>query len=135
MSKLLITIGLDEHLVARIREAVDARVVSYPDVPKACAMDGQVQVESHRVVGRWLEPDGVIYYSYFEGVENTRRAIAVANTPSFPDMRTAIQHDDRVLSLLLATRAHSPGHFPRRGYALPGQELAWLSPQPHVFNE
>jgi hypothetical protein len=118
---LLITIGLDEHLAERVRGALDARVVSYPDVPSAWTCDGQVLIESARVFGRWLEPDGVVYYSYFENADLTRRALALAETPSFPDVRTTLPHDDRVMSLLLASRAD--GSAPPRGFAPPGQEL------------
>jgi hypothetical protein len=54
---LLLTIGLDDPLPERIAAVVDARVVSYPVVPACYALDGQLYVESHRVIGRWLQPD------------------------------------------------------------------------------
>jgi hypothetical protein len=99
---LLLVIGLDDPVPERIAAVVDARVVSYQTVPACYALDGQLYVESARVMGRWLQPDGVVYYSYFDDAELVRRAMALASTPTFPEVATTLLHDDRVQSLLLS---------------------------------
>lgn len=101
---LLITIGVEPREVEYLRDQVDARVVAYPGVPEIYALDGKLFVESANVMGKYLQPSGVIYHGYFEGpaVEQARRAIALSDIPSYPDVRSTILHDDRVHSLLLA---------------------------------
>jgi hypothetical protein len=120
---LLITIGLDDHLATRVPEVVDARVVSYPVVPQCWALDGKVFVESARVAGRWLQPDGVVFYSYFENADLARRAIALSSTPSYPDVSKTLPHDDQIVSLLLASQAD--GGSVARGFAGPGRQVTF----------
>jgi len=84
---MLVTIGLDVDVVQRLRERLEARVVAYPAVPRLYSLDGHVRVESASVAGRWLEPAGVVFYGYFEDAAPARRALALASTPTFGDLR------------------------------------------------
>jgi hypothetical protein len=111
---LLVTIGLDSELVQRVRQVFDARVVAYPAVPRLYSLDGQVRVESASVAGRWLEPAGVIFYGYFEDAGPARRALALASTPTFPDVRSTLPLDERAMALALSLRAE--GGRQRRGF-------------------
>src|SRR5512138_2714696 len=99
---LLTVIGLDAPLAQRVKDAVGGRVVVYPDAPACFAMDGRLRIESPTMAGRWLEPDGVVFYSYIEGAGDLRRAIAASATPSFPDVRSTIGLDDKFLALVAA---------------------------------
>jgi hypothetical protein len=102
---LLAIIGLDDPLAQRVKDAVGGRVVVYPDAPASFAIDGRLRLESATVAGRWLDPDGVVFYSYIEGAADLRRAIASSETPSFPDVRSTIGLDDKFLALIAALRA------------------------------
>jgi len=127
---LLISIGIDPTTDAQLRTRLkNTRVVHYAAPPPAYSLDGQVRIESQRVPGRWLEPNGVIYYGYFPHAQQTRRALALANTPTFPNIRPTLPHDDRVLSLLLA----NPNSHVPRGFLPQGHRLELPTPAPHVF--
>ncbi len=110
---LLVTIGLDPDLVQRLRGVLEARLVAYSAVPRLYSLEGRVRVESANVSGRWLEPQGIVYYGYFEGSGVQRRALALGATPTFPDVGTTLPLDERAMALLLASRADDPG--PPRG--------------------
>jgi hypothetical protein len=120
--RLLIAIGLDEPLADRLRDALEARVVVYPAVPALYALDGALRVESARVAGRWLVPDGIVFYSYFDGVRDARRALALADVPTFPDVRATLPLDDKVLALIAARRADGGPDVPR-GFLPPGTSV------------
>ncbi|MDP3277592.1 MAG: hypothetical protein Q8Q09_20565 [Deltaproteobacteria bacterium] len=116
MDPLLVVVGLDEVLVARLRLSLAARVVSYPNVPAMYSLDGQLYVSSASVAGRWLAPNGLVYYSYFENVRDARLAIALSDTPSFPDARATVLLDDKDLALIQCLRADRDGPAVARGY-------------------
>jgi hypothetical protein len=115
---LLVTIGLDPALVDSLRQRLEARVVAYPAVPRVYSVDGQVRVESASVTGRWLEPGGVLFYGYFEDAGPARRALALASTPTFPDVGATLPLDERAMALLLALRAD--GRLSGRGFVPSG---------------
>ena len=108
MNPLIVTIGLDHELVAKIREKVPGvRFVEYDTAPpNSFSVNGKFRIESPRVMGKFLEPDGVLWYGYYEGAEQVeaKKALALSLTPSFPDVRVTLPHDSRVVSLALATR-------------------------------
>ena len=128
-SKLLVVIGLDDPLVERLRDGFRARLgepprfAVYASPPPIYALDGRVLAESGRVMGRWLRPDGVLYYSYFEGAADARRALAIADTPSFPDVRDTLPLDDKVMALLAAMRDRGALATVPRGYVPAGTEV------------
>ncbi len=100
---------------------LEARIVAYPAVPRLYSIDGRVRVESASVADKWLEPRGVVFYGYFDDAAPARRALALASTPTFPDVGATLPLDDRAIALLLASRADVPG--PGRGYAPAGIAL------------
>lgn len=103
---LLVTIGLDAPVVDALAR-LETHVISFPAPPKTLAIDGRAYVESARKVGRLLRPRGIVYYGYFDTPEagNVRRALAIADTPTFPDVRRTIMLDDKTLGLVLALGA------------------------------
>lgn len=114
VAPLIALIGLDADMVADIKSQLAAlvsipfRFVEYPTPCKGMkSFNGRFMVPSLRAMGLWLEPDAVIWYGYFdtqEGVE-AKRALAISDTSSYPDVRRTILHDDRLASLLLAKDA------------------------------
>jgi hypothetical protein len=127
MRKQLVVIGLDDQVVDQLKETIsDDFIVSYPNVPRMKSHGGRVYVESPTISGRWLMPDGVVYYSYFfeQHVPAARRALALSNTPTYPDVRATLAHDDRAVSLALAllydTLPNLPRGFVPNGETLPG---------------
>jgi hypothetical protein len=120
-------IGLDASLAQRVKEAVGGRVVVYPDAPPSFAIDGRLRIESATTAGRWLDPDGVVFYSYIEGAADLRRAIAASETPSFPDVRSTIGLDDKFLALVASLRA---GARPiPRGFVPAGHTVSFEGPR------
>ena len=120
--RLLVTIGLDEPLAERLRDVLKACVVAYPAVPELYALDGRLRVASARVAGRWLDPDGVVFYSDSDAAREARRALALADVPTFPNVRATLPLDDKVLALVAAVRADGRP-APRRGYLPAGTEI------------
>ncbi len=118
---LLVAVGLDADVVEQLRGRVDARLVAYPAVPRLYSVDGRVLVESASVVGRWLEPRGVVFYGYFDDAGPARRALALGATPTLPDVRATLPLDERAMALMLAARADEPG--PGRGFVPRGTPL------------
>jgi hypothetical protein len=100
----IVTIGVDEDVVARIRAKVDRPVRSYPAPPRIEVRDGVTLVESARIAGKMFEAAGLVWHGYFDNVGEIRRALALSSTPSFPDIRATLPLDDRFVSLAMATR-------------------------------
>lgn len=119
--ELLVVIGVDADLVQHLRSVLDARVVSYPAVPRIHSLGGRTFIESATVSGRWLEPRGVVFYGYFDDAGGARRALALGSTPTFPDVASTLPLDERAMALLLASRADEPG--PGLGYVPAGTAL------------
>jgi hypothetical protein len=134
MRKRFAIIGLDEPLAKRAKSAIqavdwDALAMLYPTVPPV-EFDTALRVESPSIAGRMLDVDGVVYYSYFEGVDKERLALALAPTPTFPSVRAAQPLDDKLAALVLSLRAdplgaRAPGRRVVRDRAL----CAPLSPE------
>jgi hypothetical protein len=102
---VLVTVGLDPHLIAILRTRLDLPIRACAMPPRFQVRGGRTKVESARVEGRFDEVSGVVWHGYFDDAVPTRRALAISSTPSFPDLRMTLPHDDRLLSLALATRA------------------------------
>ena len=94
-------IGLDDDIVKEIKELSNERVVSYPMPPKGYSLEGQMYVEHPHRMDDWIAPSKVIFYSYFDDAQEFRRALALSNTPTFPDVRAT---DDKVNSLIMASK-------------------------------
>ena len=80
-------------------------------------------------MGKYHEPRGVLYYCYFDNAVVARRALALADTPTFPDIRKTIMHDDKVMSLIAAVGVDSEKGL-LRGYA---DELGKVAEEPLVL--
>jgi hypothetical protein len=117
---LLITIGLDAPLVSALEARISGRLVSYPSIPRAWSIDGRAYVESATVAGRMLEPRGILFYSYFDAPDAAivRRALALGDTPTFPDVCRTLPLDDKAVGLVLALESGGPRLA--RGYLPPG---------------
>lgn len=114
----LVCIGLDRTYVDDVKAASGLPAIFYETPPAMHSHRGRLFAESPSVAGKMLQVGRVIWYGYFPGnplAAEVRRAIALSDVPSFPDVRKAILHDDRALSLLIATAA-DPGPRMSRGY-------------------
>jgi hypothetical protein len=132
MVERLACIGLDPSYVATLKKAYETFghvVIPYDVPPRMYSHLGKLYAESQQVAGRFLGIDQVVWYSYFPGnalAPDVRKAIALSDVRSFPDVRTTILHDDRALSLVLATQA-DPGPRLSRGYVAPGARCLFES--------
>jgi len=122
--KLIVTVGLDSPLERVIRDAFHdgytRRVLCYPGIPtNAYSLDSELYIEDPRIMGHFLKPDAVLFYSYFDTPEaqTFRRAIALSDVPCFPDVRRTLPLDDKVVGLVMALQANGPKL--RRGF-VPG---------------
>lgn len=113
MRKRFAVIGLDDDLAERVKNAIceidwDTNVIVYSSVP-SIEHDAALRIESPSVAGCMLDVSGVIYYSYFEGVEKERLALTFSATPTFPNIRATQSLDDKLAALVLALRADPDG--------------------------
>jgi hypothetical protein len=111
-------VGLEPRYVRAIKKRPHGHVVTYEVPPRMYSLHGRLFAESLTVNGKWLQIDRLFWYGYFPDfprIPEVRRAIALAAVPAFPDLDLALIHDDRVLSLILATRA-DPKLPIKRGY-------------------
>lgn len=105
MDPLIALIGLDADVQGAVTPLLKGRSIHYPMPPRMYSVDGALYVESAKVQEKWLRPQGVIFYGYFPKAQMERRAMALSNTPTFPDVQATIQHDDKAISLMLAMKA------------------------------
>lgn len=109
---LIVTVGLDRDVQETLRIALEGktRLVHYDMVPATSySTAGRFRIESQRRAGQMLEPDGIVWHGYFDdpSTHAVRCSIAVSRVPTFPDLRLALAHDSRAVSLALATRAEA----------------------------
>lgn len=114
--KPIISIGLDPHVVEAIQSKIGRHISDYQYLPNIFAIDGEAYVQSQSG-SYYIRPAGILYYCYFESPEIQRRALALADTPTFPYVRQTILHDDKVLSLIAARNADYGEKDVRRGFA------------------
>ena len=120
--KRIACIGLAPADVEVVKVKFDGHVVAYDTPPKAYSHEGKLFTASSNVMGKWLEIERVAWYGYFPGNDqftDVRKAIALSDAPSFPDIRRTVPHDDRALSLILSELA-DPSEPLHRGYAPKG---------------
>ena len=117
----LVSIGLEPHVVDAIKQEV-GHIVVHDVLPRAFSRGGQAFVESPSIWGKYLRPRGVLYYCYFENPGVVRKALALAETPTFPDVRKTLPHDDKALSLIAAIEA-DPGPSVPRGFVPADEEI------------
>ncbi len=110
--KPIISIGLEPHIVEAIKAKV-GHIVAHDTLPRGYTHNGQVFIESPVISRKYLAPRAVLYYCYFEDPQTIRRALALSNTPTFPDVRKTILHDDKALSLIQAVSADPGPKLPR----------------------
>ncbi len=102
-------IGLDRELAEPIRNRIrspDNRVLVYDTPPKGYTENAYLHLEHPSAEGLWYPIDRALYYSYFPNVLGLRKAMAFAITPTYPNVRKTILHDDKDLSLLLMEGDH-----------------------------
>lgn len=100
----LIAIGFEPYWVEAIKAEV-GHVVVHNTLPRGYSFGGQAFVESPSIFGKYLRPRGVMYYCYFENSQPICRALAISETPTFPNVRKTLLHDDKTLSLVAALDA------------------------------
>lgn len=123
----IISIGLDPHVVEAISQKINRYISDYQHLPDIYAVNGESYIQSQSG-SHYIRPVGILYYCYFESPENHRRALALADTPTFPDVRQTIHHDDKVLSLIAARNAdHGELDVPR-GFTHENQTINLKSP-------
>lgn len=121
MAAPLVSIGLERNIVEAIGQEV-GHIVVHDALPRAFSQGGQAFVESPTIWGKYLRPRGVMYYCHFENPRVVRRALALADTPTFPNIRKTLPHDDKALSLVAAIEA-DPGPSVPRGFVPGDQEI------------
>ncbi len=112
-------VGLSPADVGVVKAKYHGHVVVYETPPRMYSHEGKLFAESTNVMGKWLEIERVAWYGYFPGNDlstDVRKAIALSDAPSFPNIRRTILHDDRALSLIQAEIA-DPAEPMHRGYA------------------
>jgi hypothetical protein len=121
----LACIGLAPADVTAVKNKYEGHVLVYEVPPKMYSHLGQLYAESATTSGKWLPIDLVAWYGYFPQEEHTadvRKAIALSDAPSFPDVRRTVLHDDRALSLIQAELA-DPAEPLHRGYMTRGSRV------------
>lgn len=92
----------------------------YPMPPKGVEVrEGNTYLPHPYVMGLTVVPDLIVWYSYFDDVRDIRTALAISNTPTYPNIRTTLPWDDKMQGLVMALAIDS-GTLPR-GYILPRQ--------------
>ncbi len=130
MHRPLISIGLDHHIVESIKAEV-GHVIDYQYLPDIYSVNGVSYVQSQSGT-HYIRPCGILYYCYFDSPGCQRRSLALSDTPTFPDVRQTIHHDDKVLSLIAARTADAG-----LGYGFPGDDVprGFASEEIHVSIE
>jgi hypothetical protein len=122
----LACIGLEPNYLKAVKSAYPGIVVPYDVPPPMYSHQGKLYAESFQVAGRWLPIDRLIWYGYYpedKRAAEVRRAIALSYCPAYPDIDLAVLHDDRVLSLILASRADTLDSPMARGYLPRGNRV------------
>jgi hypothetical protein len=114
MIKPLVSIGLDPHIVEAIKTKV-GNIIDYQYLPDIYSVNGLTYVQSKSGV-HYIQPRGILYYCYFDNAGSKRRALALSDTNTFPNIRRTILHDDKALSLI-AARNVDPGEDIPRGFS------------------
>lgn len=117
----LVSIGLEPHVVEELKRAL-GHIVAHDALPRVYSRKGQAFVESPSVWGSYLRPRGVLYYCYFDNPGTARRALALSSTPTFPDVRATLPHDDKALSLIAAVKV-DPAAPIARGFIPAEQDI------------
>lgn len=140
----IVSIGLEDDVVEEIAKQSGHKIQSFPQPPRIYAVNGKACVLHPHIMDHYFEPDFVLWYGYFEDIDDPKRndlirgsrlALAISNTPTFPDVRTTLPWDDKMLSVVLAVTVDesSPprGLYPRslfpanpRGFT-PNTVLKW----------
>jgi hypothetical protein len=114
MKNPLISIGLDNHIVETIKNEV-GHIVNYQYLPDIFSVNGDSFVHS-QFGSHYLCPRGVLFYCYFDSPAIQRRALALSNTPTFPNVKSTILHDDKAISLISALSADPVKNNLDRGF-------------------
>lgn len=122
---MIISIGLDREMVARIRAAISQQhIIAYDNIPDMYSMNGKLYVESPNIMGKFLKVDFVLWYGYFpeKNSVSAMKTIALSDALSFPSVRSTIVHEDRALSLIKCRKADDSLPLPR----------GWIPPNTQV---
>lgn len=102
----IVLIGLEDSAVEKIKARFknEKTFYVYPYMPKGYSNYGVFRVEHPYILDLFIKPDVVIFYSYFENSMGFRKAIALSEAPSFPDVKKTILHDDKDLSFMICNQ-------------------------------
>jgi hypothetical protein len=107
----IVAIGLEDDVAAEIEKQSGHKIQSFPQPPRIYAKEGKAYVKHPHIMGYYFAPDFVLWYGYFDDpsdpmrntvIRASRLALAISNTPTFPDVRTTLPWDDKMLSVVLA---------------------------------
>jgi hypothetical protein len=115
------SIGLENHIVSELKSEL-GHIIPYDSLPSIYSIEGKTFVESLYTLDKYLKVSGVLYYCYFDNPGIQRRALALSSTPTFPDVRKTILHDDKAISLILAIDA-DPEPSLDRGFIIANKEI------------
>lgn len=129
MTDRLLLVGLDDPEVDALRPRLpdDLGLVAWPVVPPFRLVEGALEVESARVVGRWLPVTRVVFHGVFERDLDLITALALWRGPCLPDALALLDLRQRIPALARALRATRFGALPR-GLALPPGPYAAARP-------
>lgn len=107
----IVSIGLEDDVVAEIQKRSGHKILSFPTPPRIYAKEGKAYVIHPHIMDHYFAPDFVLWYGYFEDpsdpkrnaiIRGSRLALAISNTPTFPEVRTTLPWDDKMLAVVLA---------------------------------
>lgn len=121
---MVAVIGLEHDVIAQLKDRCgkDVRFTIYEAPPRIYAHQGKAYLAHSNIMDHYITPDFVIWYGYFEDpddpkqsakIRSSRLALAISNTPSYPDVRTTLPWDDKMLSVVMALNVE--GISPARG--------------------
>jgi hypothetical protein len=128
------TIGLESDVQKEIERLVDDRTIKFlhhPVPPKIYTSEGVAYVAHPNIMDYYVPTDFVVWYSYFEDPELpkqtatsrlSRMALAMSNAMTFPNIKSALPFDDKMMALVLA---NAVGCYPsvNRGFFPPNQPI------------
>lgn len=118
--KRILVVGLEQPEVEVIRQNTQALVVASEVLPHVRLVRGVLEVESAKVVGKFLAVDAVIYHGIFEEDFDFITLLALWGGPCLPDAAGMMDCRLRHSGLVRALRVSRFGGM-RRGMSIQGE--------------